>query len=417
MNLHLVQDTVFINDFADLLSEMNEAGNNHFYVYYSESKEKNKYKYLIPEKFKNTKVLNCDLNDLDKVAAPYKNVFIHLLSDMLFEFTEKVDSKVNLIWCTWGSDFYGPDEIFTDMVFDKLSAAKFNEWNREAILDNVKKIRFPLNFKFPYRFIREEYFYSQRKKKALDAYESSKQQYLDKKRKLLRKFVYHLNYGLEDHLFIKEFYRIDPKFGPLFYTMFDEVDDKVDGSSYLEKNDIGKEHKKIFIGNCATLHNNHLELVPVLKNIKSKYPETKFIVPLSYGSKRYSEFISNKYRENLGPNFFPIFDFIDKQEYYRILNSIDVMIMNHNVNQGGTNLFKAIYYGKTIFLKNKNPLGIHLRKNGVHLSDIDSLEKNIDDLFNPLSTETILANKKAINNIFSRNEAAKNLRKVLDGVN
>jgi hypothetical protein len=417
MNLHLIQDTVFLNDFADLLSEMEEIENNHFYVYYSESNDKNRHKYLIPEKFKNTKILDGSLEDLHKEASKYKNVFIHLLSDMLFEFVEKVDPKVNLIWCTWGSDFYGPDEIFTDMVFDKRSAAKFNEWNTEAILANVNKTSFSLNIKFPYRFIREEYHFAQRKKKVLEAYELSKQQYLDRKRKLLKKFVYHLNYGYEDHLWIKEFYQIDPKFGPLFYTMFDEVDDMIEPSSYLEKNGIKKEHKKIFIGNCATLHNNHLELIPILEKIKKKYPETKFIVPLSYGNKRYTEFISEAYKRSLGNNFFPIYNFIDKAEYYRILNSIDVMIMNHNVNQGGTNLFKAIYYGKTIFLKDKNPLGIHLRKNGVQLSDINSLDGKINDLFTPLSSDIVQANKKAINSIFSRSMAAKNMREALKGVN
>ncbi len=414
MNLHLIQDTVFLNDFADLLNEMGEIENNHFYVYYSESKNKNEFKYLIKEKFSKTKIINCELADLHNQVSSYKNIFVHLLSDLLFDFVEKVDPKKNLIWCTWGSDFYGPDEIFTTMVFDEASADLFNKWNTESVLQDLKKNKFPINIKYPYRFIREEYHYNLRKKEILQNYQNTQTEYIERKRKLLKKFACHMNYGYEDHLFIKEFYQIDPKFSSLFYTMFDEVDDTVGVSSYLSKNGINETHKKIFIGNCATLHNNHLELIPVLKNIKEKHPTVKFIVPLSYGNKRYTEYISGKYKEDLGDSFFPIYDFIGKQEYYKIINSIDVMIMNHNVNQGGTNLFKAIYYGKKIFIKERNPLGIHLKKNGVIMSDISELNDSLENVFMPLSPDIIKGNKIAINQIFSKAKAAENMRTVFN---
>lgn len=412
MNLHLIQDTVFLNDFADLLTEIGEIENNHFYVYYSESAVKGEFKHLKKNKFQNTSIIDCPLEGLHLEAMKYKNVFIHLLSDMLFNFVEKVDPKVKLVWCTWGSDFYGPDEIFTEMVFDDISAGKFREWNRQAIVGAVKKHKFPIDLKFPYRYIREEYRYHLHRKRAPAMYEKVMTDYLERKKKLLKKFPFHLNYGYEDHVFIKKFYEINPKFGSLFYTMFDETDDKIGSSSYFLKAGLKNEHKKVFIGNCATLHNNHLELIPELIRIKNFYPNVKFIVPLSYGEKHYSEYVSAQYKKHLSDSFFPIYEFIEKQEYYSILNSIDVMLMNHNVNMGGTNLFKAVYYGKKIFIKDKNPLGIHLRKNGVTMLAINDIQNHIDDLFTPLAPQVINDNKTAINSIFSRKKAAENIKEI-----
>ncbi len=414
MNLHLVQDTVFINDFADLLSGIGEIENNHFYVYYSESAKKNEHKHLIKEKFSGSKIVKAPLEELHVECNKYKNIFIHLLSDLILDFVEKVDTnKTKLHWCTWGSDFYGPDEIFTSMVFDEDSANIFNKWNQEHILENVKRNKIPLNITYFYKLAQEEHRYSLRKKQAFDNYENSKLAYLKRKKELAKKFTGLLNYGYEDYVFIKSFYEINPDYYSLFYTMFDETDNKVKESTYLINRGIKSNDKKIFIGNCATLHNNHLELIPVLKTIKRKYREVKFIVPLSYGPKKYSDFISKEYKKELGDSFYPIYDFIEKQEYYSILNSIDVMIMNHNVNQGGTNLFKAIYYGKRIFIKDRNPLGIHLRKNGVIMDNIESLESNISNLFEKLSPEIIAKNKIAINSIFSTKNAEENIKLVL----
>jgi hypothetical protein len=101
-----------------------------------------------------------------------------------------------------------------------------------------------------------------------------------------------------------------------------------------------------------------------------------------------------------------------------MLNSIDVMFMNHNRNQGGTNLFKAIYYGKKVFVKDNNPLAKHLREHGVILDNIEGdWSYQIKELFTPLKPETIERNKKAITSVFSVQMAKNGFRNILNKIN
>lgn len=417
MNLHLIQDTVFLNDFADLLSEMGEIQNNHFYVYYSESNDKGVYKHLVKNKFKQTKIIDCHISELPEVAKNYSNVFIHLLSDNLLEFVRQLDKKINLVWCTWGSDFCCPDELFAKSTLDAISFEYYDSSVKRKILSGIEKHKIPFTFRFVYDLVREKYRHSLRIKHAFKMHNEHWNNYLEKKKDVLKRINYLVNYGRDDYSFIEKHYSIKHEYLPFFYTVFDESDNIEGKSKYLESIGVPTDSKKIFIGNCGTIHNNHLDLLPVLKAIKKKHENVAFIVPLSYGDPEYIKMISKIYKENLGSDFYPILDFIEKEEYYRMLNSIDIMLMNHNRNQGGTNLFKAIYYGKKVYIKYKNPLATHLMQNGVKLFNIETDLLDNKDIFEPLSNMEIDENRRAINSVFSKQMAKQGFENILKRIN
>lgn len=411
MNLHLIHDAVFLNDYIDLLTEAGRDEDNHFYVYLSFSDKKKEYKYLLKEKMNKVKLIELELDQLHLVANSYEKVFIHFMDDKLLDFISKLGKKVKLYWCTWGSDFHCPDEIFYNVLFDPKSKAYFEEELKKPILEFIQKnpaqsFVKKMFYKMAHTFIPEY-----RIKRALIQQRFEWDKYLKRKADVFKRVDYILNYGIEDYEFVKKHYKINPSYLPFFYTTFKSSEADPGQSNLLKKHNIGNEHKIVFIGNCAEPHNNHLDLLPLLVKLKIQVPNVRFVVPLSYGNKDYTTHICNRYTKELGQNFQPIVDYIDdKEDYYRLLNSIDIMIMNHNINMGGTNLFKAIFYGKKVYAKKNSPLVKHLVRNGVILNYVeDTVNSDLSDFFTPLSNEQVDNNKTAILSVFSSDKARDNL--------
>jgi hypothetical protein len=112
-----------------------------------------------------------------------------------------------------------------------------------------------------------------------------------------------------------------------------------------------KEKKEVYIqiGNSATESNNHIEAINLLK--KYKYENIKIFVPLSYGDKDYALKVKKYGEEIFGEKFNAMMDFLKPKEYSEYLGNIDILVFNHNRQQGLGNIYALVYLGKKIFIR------------------------------------------------------------------
>ncbi len=78
--------------------------------------------------------------------------------------------------------------------------------------------------------------------------------------------------------------------------------------------------------------NNHEQVFSMLKKFKNK--NIKIICPLSWKSKITLKKQSHWAQSIFGAKFIPLTEFIEPDEYMKILSDIDIAIMNHDRQQG-----------------------------------------------------------------------------------
>lgn len=118
------------------------------------------------------------------------------------------------------------------------------------------------------------------------------------------------------------------------------------------KEDYQKDAIKILLGNSAARSNNHEEMLFLLKKFSDR--NIQVICPLGYPENQdyqdYKEKICKIGREIYGQKFSPILSKLAKPEYVDILNSIDILVFNHNRQQGLFNLNYFLFQGKKAYV-------------------------------------------------------------------
>jgi hypothetical protein len=127
----------------------------------------------------------------------------------------------------------------------------------------------------------------------------------------------------------------------------------------------------IQVGNSSNPTNNTLEVLSFLKN----HLDTRFRVfcPLSYGDEQYAQQIIEYGTRALGDRFTALTDFLDKNEYARFISSVDVLIMNHNRQQGLGNIFSYLFLGKKVYIRKDNSSFRFFNNNNIKVYDTTEL--------------------------------------------
>lgn len=116
-------------------------------------------------------------------------------------------------------------------------------------------------------------------------------------------------------------------------------------------------HKKIkgsiIIGNSAAVENNHLDILSYFLKITNFNP-TKIIIPLSYGIfPKYKHIVKKKYSRYYEKTVEYLEDFISKDAYHTLLDSIPTAVF-YNIRQLGLgNIFYLISNGTKVYLSKK----------------------------------------------------------------
>ncbi|NFA42791.1 4-alpha-L-fucosyltransferase [Clostridium botulinum] len=147
---------------------------------------------------------------------------------------------------------------------------------------------------------------------------------------------------------------------------------------YLEgiknSNKKNKEYVNIQIGNSATLTNNHIEVLELLK--KYKQENIKIYCPLSYGDTDYAEKVIEYGKRIFEDKFIPLTKFLGIHEYMDLLNNIDVGIFNNDRQQALGNIFSLIYLGKKVYIRDDTSMWNEINTSlNLQLSTINQLKK------------------------------------------
>jgi hypothetical protein len=172
------------------------------------------------------------------------------------------------------------------------------------------------------------------------------------------------------------------------------------------KNSTEVNGNNILLGNSATYTNNHIEVLDILK--KLNLGSRKVVIPLNYGNDKYAKFIKN-YAETVLPDMsMPIQEFLPFEEYSKIVQSCEIIIMNHVRQQGLGNIILALYRGATVYLREESTVYEYLKQNSFYVLSIQNLKQ-----LKVLSQSERNFNKKRCNEIFGINTQHKKVAQLV----
>jgi hypothetical protein len=155
----------------------------------------------------------------------------------------------------------------------------------------------------------------------------------------------------------------------------------------------------IQVGNSANPTNNTIEILEILANYKNS--NIKIFCPVSYGDPEYAKQVIKMGDQLFGDKFTPLTHFLDKNAYAEFIADIDILIMNHQRQQGLGNIFSYLYLGKKVYIRSDNSSFTFFGQHEIQVYDTAQLyqSSNANDLFdlnlkvserNMMKTETIV---------------------------
>jgi len=207
---------------------------------------------------------------------------------------------------------------------------------------------------------------------------------------IFRKAVLRSEYfmGLSDmeYAFLKKKFQNLPPFIQLPYTINAKCCD------LTSKEDI------VILGHSRDIYGNHLE---VLKRLESgqQLDDFNYVMFFSYGeySEEYTKAVLDIVRSH--PTIRVISDFLDRNDYFNILNTSAAMVINSYRQMGMGNVFLGLMRGIKVYLNEKNVMYDWLRKEGFAVYSVESFYKDISNRDICLSKNQTMNNIDALNNL------------------
>lgn len=370
MNYHLMSDDKFVDDF---INEVCSATSNKNIFYVKSVSDKLKY-------VKSDIVIKAEslIEILESVIipniTPNDKVFIHWLGSDLYSSVLKIPNFVKVGMFFFGGEVVEfPQSIFAKENYDDLTY-QFYKKNTHPI---------PTYFKFSFNPFVLIHHFKQKIKLEKNILMQDKL-----KSEVLSRIDYFFHWNELDYQWIKNRY---PAFNAEFKYHYYGVglDSEFPVSSIQNKN-----HKSIWLGNSSTLSNNHLDALKLLSRFKDE--NIVIYCPLSYGeslNSKYTKTIINYGHQLFKEKFVPITDFMPREQYYELLNNIDLVVMFHNRTQAAGNIHAFVKMGKKVFLKRKSTIFKLHFKNKVFVYDVELLnEMSFNEILRQLSGNEIKFN-------------------------
>lgn len=339
MNYHIIPQDKFFESYIDDIFRIHQEDNNVFWVRgergessffhtnhpveYLGYEAQTYYEYLLT------------INSDDKLFVSWYDTFI---GNMIIQSELKAPVYVYLM----GGDFYSqPEWWHIDWLMDSLTKRKLLKERLFPILLPSRK---------PWRWYRWFKFKQQLRK-----------QYLEKLETIRRiNYLVLPEHAKEEVRLVKELYpgcKAEHRIGTFDQNF--EISKCIPLQNIPSQND----SLKVLLGNSADPAGNQLDAIHYLQ----KRVKESFLVYclLSYGDRDASEWICDYGRSCLGDRFFPIGEYMEKNQYVRFLNEMDIVVMYHNRQQAAGAIMTALSLGKPVFIKAQSPLFKQLSDIGI----------------------------------------------------
>jgi len=305
-------------------------------------------------------------------ASENDKVFFHSLTDEIIVLVANEQFPGKKYWIVWGWELYENISLNSIPKYDFVQS-----WPKSKLVNTL-------------------YYY-----KSLSGLNKGKKQIF---KKFLSQISGILHYSKYDIELINTEYGTNVPMVPFFYK--NVIDLKQLNS--LQQENRNSEILSIILGNSATASNNHFSAMRELSSLK----EMKFnlYLPLSYGPKEYARRVETYAQQKLFGKHVVISEFMGSLEYLKLLNSMDVAIMNQIRSQAMGNIIVLLVLGKTIYMNKKCTSSLLLKEIGIKFRFTDEL-RNLTS-FKHLSEEEKSENKKRIMSFFDDEVQKNNLENI-----
>lgn len=357
--LHFVTDDKFIDNMIDLFDSIPDIEN----YYVTISGEGSEFKMIKSKKVKYVNKQWVEENCIKK--ASYDVIFLHNLFSLGPEFICLINPKIKIAWLSWGFELYDlewplypliklKNRIKDSNPFIERIKQKLREYNK--IISGTIKGRLKDRKTFNKAITRIDFFSGVL---PIEFDLLTKNKYFNAKQIFF-------NYS-----------------SPRSIASSDRINDSIP-----QKKDI------IQVGHSSYKYLNHTATFRLLKKFSNIDNYTIFS-PLNYGNTSYKPKALKSGNDIFGTNFYPLLNFIDAKEYYKILSSVKIAIYNIERQSGLGNIFYNLWYGTKVFLPKNSITYNNFKSLGIVIFNIEE-ELNEEALINELNEEVVKKNRKII---------------------
>lgn len=314
-----------------------------------------------------------DLRQFLNETNTYRHICLHSIGD---EFSLEKIHHPSMSWIIWGWDLY------EKLLYFK--GYKLYVSDKEQYRIRAKGKHMPL---FIYRLL--TYF------RDLNIYR--------KELKILKRIKYIITDNGCDYYVFKRYFPNSPiqHLGTINYYPIENlinqgfVNSECDGSA-------------IWVGNSASANGNH---VSIFKLLSSFSDSVKIYSPISYGDRRFIDYINNEGQRLLGDRFIPLMDFLPVDKYYSLFLNANCFIFGHYRQCGVGNILMALYFGGKCFFYKRNPLYQMYLDAGFAVFSIDD-ELNEESALTPLPSDVRIKNRELVKAIASYESSLEQIKNV-----
>lgn len=173
----------------------------------------------------------------------------------------------------------------------------------------------------------------------------------------------------------------------------------------------GSDSVKVLLNHSGSTSGNHHHLLNRLSELWQDKDGMELIAPLSYGDSNHIQSVMEVGRELLPGIFHPLTNFLQRDEYFDLLASIDIAILGHRRQEAGNTLFILFMSGTKVFVHPQSVLIPFLIEEGYVFFTWNDL--GLNGWMDGLSEEEKRRNFALADRQFSEERIAENYRRIL----
>lgn len=402
MNYHILIDDKFIDDF---IADAEKVSNNNIYI----------YTFNQPAKFvKSTLGITAPYGskELDNIITRIRStdkVFIHWYHSSVNYIINQIPKATRVYILFWGGDFLelpiscGTNNLISKFLYEPLTLKyqtnivdkHLHDFLKQDFKKRINRKTVRGILKAPFSYIKYRFAF----------FSTNQKRIFNERKNVLKRASAICHWNKLDIDIIEKIYNVKLNHLPFCYGV----------GIFEMKLEVKQKSNKtlnILLGHSDNETNNHLDTFQLLKKIKGE--NIKIYCPLNYGNSPYNKFIANEGVKFFGNKFIPLLDFIPRDEYYSLMNSIDVSIMNHCRTQAGGNIVALIKKGVKVYMNPKSSIFQFYQSLGATIfSNIEIPSMSFEQFCKPITSEQVNESIIALENNIDGNEIRFNNLKAL----
>ena len=193
------------------------------------------------------------------------------------------------------------------------------------------------------------------------------------------------------------------------------LDNKIEKAAKNNKNDTVINTKTILVGNSGSSTNDHETIFRLLYKYRNE--DVKIICPLNYGGdKEYVNKIKKLGHQFFGEKFLALDYVMSQEQYFNLLSKVDILVFNHDRQQGLFNIYYFLFSMKKIYLNDASSTFNELKGMNIFLNKTSSINNLCYSDFVCFDKAINLSNFDNFNAVYSTDVLIKSWSRLINEV-